>query len=409
MRFSTLRIAWRNLGRNRKRTALAVLAVAVGQFGLLASQGVMRGYLGNIRRAITGPMVGHAQVHAPEWRDERAMDLYIDDLDETLGAIRGQDAVESAAARVYAPVLAAPKREAFVATVVGVNVEVESGDYGLLAGLEEPLRPAHVLVGYRLARKMDVQPGDEVAVIGQAADGSFATGLYDVQQIIKCPADLVNQSGIVMPLTQSQQLFMLQNRAHEIVVRARPGVKAGALARGLRGAPALEGLEVKSWQELMPELTMIIEMADYVGYFVIFLIFIAAVAGIANTLMMATFERMHEFGMLLALGSRPLRLVRLILVEAALLGFVGVVVGTLLGGAFVGITSYTGIDMASWGGEQVEDLAFMGLNLPLDIHPWIEFFDVALGFVSVMITSLIAAAWPATVAARLEPMEAMRA
>ena len=409
MRFSTLRIAWRNLGRNHKRTALAVLAVAVGQFGLLASQGIMRGYVDNIRRAITGPMVGHAQVHAPEWRDERAMDLYIDDLDETLRAIRSQQAVESGSARVYAPVLAAPQRQAFVATVVGVNVDVESGDYGLLSGLKESLRPKHVLVGYQLARKMDVKPGDEVALIGQAADGSFATGLYNVQQIIKGPADLVNQSGVVMPLDQAQQLFMLQNKAHEIVVRARPGEDAEMLAQDLRGLPELEGLEVKSWRELMPELIMIIEMADYVGYFVIILIFIAAVAGIANTLMMATFERMHEFGMLLALGSRPLRLVRLIVVEAALLGFVGVVVGTVLGGGFVGITSYTGIDMASWGGEQVDDLAFMGLNLPLDIIPRMALFDVVLGFVAVMITSLIAAAWPASVAARLEPMEAMRA
>ena len=67
MQFSTLKIGWRNLGRSKKRTGLALLAIGVGQFALLASNGLMRGYADNIRLAITGPMIGHAQVHAPKW------------------------------------------------------------------------------------------------------------------------------------------------------------------------------------------------------------------------------------------------------------------------------------------------------------------------------------------------------
>jgi ABC-type lipoprotein release transport system permease subunit len=174
--------------------------------------------------------------------------------------------------------------------------------------------------------------------------------------------------------------------------------------------PVLKDLEVLSWRELVPELATVIDMADYAGLFVVVLIFVAAVAGVANTLMMATFERMHEFGMLLALGSRPWRLVKLILAEAALLGIVGVVVGTALGVGFVGITSVTGIDMASWGGEHVQDLAYGGLMMPVqDIYPRLQAVDVLVGLGAVIFTSLVAAAWPATVAARLEPMEAMRA
>lgn len=409
MTFSTLKIAWRNLGRNRKRTILAVLAIAVGQFGLLATQGLMRGYADNIQRAITGPMIGHAQVHHPDWREERAMDLFVPEADETLADIRTQEIVEEAAGRVYAPTLVAPEQDAFVATVIGVDIEIERQQYGLLSGMEDGLGENEVLIGYRLARRIRAEAGQEIAIIGQAADGSYATGLYSVKEIISSPADIINQSGIVMPLKEAQELFVLPDKVHEIVVRGIDGVGSGAITDRLRNLPVLADMAVQSWQELMPEFVMIIEMVDYVGYFVLILVFVAAIAGIANTLMMGTFERMHEFGMLLALGTRPNRLVRMIIVEAVLLGFLGVAAGTALGGTFVGLTSFTGIDMASWGGDQVGDLAYQGLKLPLEIFPRLQWADPVVGCVAVLFTSLLASLWPASVAAGLEPMEAMRA
>jgi len=409
MHLSTFRIAWRNLSRNRKRTALAVCAIAVGQFALLATQGLMRGYADQIREAVTGPMIGHVQVHAPGWRDERAMDLYVSGVAEIVGEIRAIPSVSSAAGRIFAPVLVAPGNDAFVAMVMGLDMQAESRPHGLLSGIGRPLAPGCVLVGYRLARRIGVEPGAEIAILGQAADGSYATDLFTVQDIVECASDPVNQTGVILPLQTAQDLFVLPDRAHEIVVRARPETDARLLTDGLRALPSLKGMEVLPWQELVPELVMIIDMAHYVGYFVLVLVFIAAVAGIANTLMMATFERMHEFGMLLALGSRPRRLVRMILVEALLLGVLGVVLGTAAGGLFVAATAHSGIDMASWGGPEASEFAYQGLKLPLHIYPRLHWSDAPLGLAAVLFTSVVAALWPASVAARLEPMEAMRA
>ena len=109
MKAGTFKISWRNIGRNKKRTALALLAIAVGQFALLATNGIMRGYSDNIRLAITGPMIGHVQVHAPDWRQEHAIDLYLGDVNEMVFDIQTDPAVDSAAARLYAPVLIAPE------------------------------------------------------------------------------------------------------------------------------------------------------------------------------------------------------------------------------------------------------------------------------------------------------------
>lgn len=410
MKFSTLKIGWRNLGRNKKRTGLALLAIGVGQFALLASNGLMRGYADNIRQAITGPMVGHAQVHAPEWRKERALDLYVENLSGVMTKIRNDEAVKSAAGRIYAPVLVAPEQDAFVAIVVGLDIEVESEPYGMLSGLDEPLRNRHVLLGHRLAKKIAAGQGDEIAVVGQAADGSLANDLYIVQDIIRSPADLVNQSGVVMSLANAQELFVMPDQAHEIVIRTKQAGEVEQMVQRLGQCPALAKMEIKPWTEIVPELVVILKTSDYVGYFVVIIVFIAAVTGIANTLMMATFERMHEFGMLLALGSRPRRLIRMIVIEAILTGLLGVLLGTLLGYLFVVGTADSGIDMASWGGSgEVKDMAYKGLNLPLHVFPRLEPSDTFLGLVAVMFTSLVASIWPAWIAARLEPMEAMRA
>jgi len=410
MKFSTLKIGWRNLGRNKKRTGLALLAIGVGQFALLASNSLMRGYADNIRLAITGPMVGHAQVHAPEWRKERALDLYVENLSGVMTEIRNDEAVGSAAGRIYAPVLVAPEQDAFVAVVVGLDIEVESEPYGMLSGLDEPLRDRHVLLGHRLAKKIAAGQGDEIAVVGQAADGSLANDLYIVQDIISSPADLINQSGVVMSLANAQELFVMPNQAHEIVIRTKQAGEAEQMVLRLGQSAALAEMEIKPWTEIVPELVVILKTSDYVGYFVVVIVFIAAVTGIANTLMMATFERMHEFGMLLALGSRPRRLIRLIVIEAILTGLLGVIFGTVLGYLFVVGTADSGIDMASWGGSgEVKDMAYKGLNLPLHVFPRLEPSDTLLGLVAVMFTSLVASIWPAWIAARLEPMEAMRA
>ena len=151
-----------------------------------------------------------------------------------------------------------------------------------------------------------------------------------------------------------------------------------------------------------------VEMMDYATFFVLIFVFVAAVAGVANTMLMSTYERVHELGMILALGASPWRIVRMVFAEAAVLGLVGAAIGTVAGCVLVVVTSYTGLDFAALGGETVENFAFGGTRMPLLVYPWLKVTDVLIGVVAILVTSIIAAVWPAIIAARLEPMEALR-
>lgn len=404
---STFRIAWRNLWRNTRRTALAIAAIALSVTLVLAYNSILRAYGGWIVETVTGPMLGHAQAHAPGWRKDRLLERTIRDADAALAAVRAAPGVAGATARVYAPALAARAEEGFAVIVMGVDTPGESGPARLLGGAG-PLRPRHALVGKHLADLMGLRAGDEIAIVGQGVDGSLANDLFPVQAIVDTPVDLVNRQGVLLNLADAQSLFAMPGEAHEIVIHARRPEDAAAIARALSGLPQLAGVEVLDWQTLAPEMVTLVEIVDIAGMLVLVLVFLAAAAGVANTMVMATFERTREFGMLLALGARPSRLVRLVIAESIVLGVLGAIAGSAAGIALVAVTHRTGIDYAALTGGGPDELSFAGLRWSLRFYPELAVADVVLAFTAVCITSLVASAWPAARASRLQPVRALR-
>jgi ABC-type lipoprotein release transport system permease subunit len=143
--------------------------------------------------------------------------------------------------------------------------------------------------------------------------------------------------------------------------------------------------------------------------FVLLLVLVAAAAGVANTMLMATFERTHELGMLLALGTSPGRIVRLILTESVVLGAVGTALGCAVGVGLVAVTHQTGIDYAALTGGGPSEISFAGLRWSLRLYPSLSAVDVMRVTLAVAATSVLACAWPAARAARLQPARALRA
>ncbi|MFC1526394.1 ABC transporter permease [Candidatus Latescibacterota bacterium] len=408
---TTLRIAWRSLGRNRKRSLLTLGAIAVGQFAFLATCALIHGYSEVFLESATGPMLGHAQVHAPEWRDDRAIDLTLQELDGMLDALRSDSQVVGALPRIFAPAMAALTEEGFMAVVVGVDPQAEDTPKGMLggAGLSQRLGDGQVLVGRVLAHRQELDPGMELAIIGQDADGSIASGLYTVSGILPSALSVVSNLGVVMSLADAQELLRMTNEAHEIVLHVVDAKQLEQTVERLGRLPGLEDVELLPWQELAPHIVTMVGFMDAYTYIILVIVFVAAAAGIANTMLMSTFERTHELGMLLSLGCGPGRLWRMVAAEAVILGLIGVAVGTGLGLWLVEATAETGMDYAALGGsDEGYEVAFQGMQLSSRVYPKLFLRDVASGVTAVLVTTILAIVWPALHIARLEPMEALR-
>lgn len=407
---STLRIAWRNLGRNKKRTALAVTAIAVGQLAFLAAAALVTGYVEQFFESVTGPMVGHIQIHRPGWRDDRPVDLTLANVDQTLRQIKRDPNVERASARVFCPALAALSREGFMGLVLGIDPATESHDAGLLQGREQEdlLGGKRVLVGRSFARRYDIPVGAELAVIGQDVDGSIANDLFTVSGIVSTPVEAVNTLGIVMSIEDAQELLAMPDQAHEIVIHVMDRESLPETVARLSSLSELADAEVLPWQALVPHVVSMLGFIDVWKLIILVVVFIAAAAGIANTMLMSTFERTHEFGMLLSLGCGPGRISRMAALEAILLGLVGVAAGTALGLAFLLLTAQSGIDYAALGGGSTYEVGFKGLQLSSHVYPRVSPRDVLIGVGAVFLTAILSVAWPILHIVRLEPMEAMR-
>jgi ABC-type lipoprotein release transport system permease subunit len=405
---STMRMAWRNLWRNPRRTALALSAIGLSVMLVLAYTSILRAYGEWIVETITGPMLGHVQVHAPQWRKDQLMDRTLRGVDARLAELRRDRDVASATARIYAPALAARGEEGFAVVVLGIDSRSESGPARLLADVVEPLREREAFVGRQLAELMNVRAGDEVAVVGQGVDGSLANDLFTVKAVVTTSVDLVNRQGILIQLSDAQTLFAMPDEAHEIVIHARRPDTAAALSRRIAGENGLAGAEVLDWQTLAPEMVTLVRITDLAGLLVLVLVFIAAAAGVANTMLMATFERTREFGMLLALGTTPARLMRLVIVESIALGLIGAFIGSSIGVALVAVTHGSGIDYAWLAGGGPSELSFAGLRWSLRFYPTLSVVDVTRAIAAVCVTSLLAATWPALRASRLQPVQALR-
>ena len=401
---TTLRIAW----RNRRRTALALAAIGLSVTLVLAYNAMIRAYSDWLLDTVTGPLLGHVQVHAPGWRKDRSVDRTLGHVSRTLQALQRDPEIASASARLYAPALAALGEEGFAVLVVGLDPAAESRPSGLLAGVPTPFGGRRVLLGRQAGEMIGAREGDTLALVGQGADGSLANDLFTVAALADTPVDLVNRQGVVMDLAEAQALFAMPDEAHEIVVHARNPQQLDALVARVARLPEVAGQEVLDWQRLSPEMKNLVNLMGVMGLFTLVLVFIAAAAGIANTMLMATFERTHEFGMLLALGTGPRRIVGMVLAEAVVLGVAGALIGAAIGVALVVVTHATGIDYAALTGGGPNEISSMGLRWTLRFRPTLAPIDVVAAVVAVIVTSLVAAAWPAARAARLQPARALR-
>ncbi len=427
------RLAFRNLGRNKKRTALALASIAIAQFFVLVVDGFMAGYNDVMRNIMTGPLLGHVQVHAPEFTEKRSMDLLLTRAEDKIRLLQEHADVTTVFPRVYAPSLAAKSEVGFVSVVIGVDPEAEALAGGFLdpAGAQtesgtlglksqpgtKPRSDAEgtelkksAIVGAALARRQGLKVGDELALMGQTADGAMAADLITIRGIVSSTVELINAQGILIQLDAAQEIYALGDRVHELTIRGKSPDAAEELAKQVQEIAAFKKTEVLPWQKGAPELLQMTEMMDSFTWLILGFVFIAAAAGIANTMVMSAFERTREMGVLLALGATPNRVAWMLILETIWLGALGLLLGTVLGSTTTSWLGEVGVSMADLAGssEEIGDLSFQGVSFNMTVYSRMRPDVLVQSLVAMGITCFLAVLWPIQLVLRLQPTEAMR-
>jgi putative ABC transport system permease protein len=395
-------IAWRNLWRNRRRTALTSGGVAFAVFLVVVARSATVGTFDVMIDDMTSLMTGHAQLQQRAYHDDPSLRHSVLDATTITRRIAARPDVAAAAQRAQVYALVSVGEKSFAALVTGVDADAERQLSSLPAALSAGRyleNPDDVVLGAALARNLGVGVGGELVVLGTARDGSIAALAGSVVGIIDSGIADVDRTLLQLPLATFQRAFGLGDEATMIVVRMHRLADIGDLI----AAPAPDDTVWLPWQALLPDVQQMMQL-KWAGQFVLFALVTLLVAfSVFNSFAMTVYERTREFGMLLAVGMRPGRILGMLELEALWLALLGVAIGAVLAIALVQALSSVGIPLGTDLGA-----VYQILNLPDRIYPTLSVSALA-GVAGLLLVAVpLAGLMPALRILRLTPVTAMR-
>ncbi len=400
------RLAWRNVQRNRRRSAITVASIAIGLAALTFVWAFIDGMNRQMIDNSTRYLAGDAQVHLKGYHDEPTLDLTMPDAVPVLRAVRADAGVAAASLRMEGRALASRGDKSRGIAMVGVSPGEEPAVTMLFSAVVQgrALQDGNegVLIGEMLAQTLGLQAGDELLLVGQAYDGSVASGRYPVRGVFRTHIDEIDGFVAALPLDRVRSFFVAPGGATAVAVRLKDREELDA-ARVRLGSTLGERYEVLGWPRLLPLVAVSSRFHEVMAYVVLAVFFGIIAAAVANPVLMSVLERTREFGIMLALGTGQARLLRIVLYEAMLLGLLGLLAGNTLGLAVTALFGRSGIDLGAFG-SAVRTMP----GLEDVIYPVIRLERSAMVSLVVFATTCLTALYPAAKAAWLEPVAAIR-
>ncbi len=405
----TLRMAWRNLWRHKRRTWLTVGAMIFSNlllvFLISLQFGSYRMMIDNTLKSYTG----HMQIQHSAYNENPKIRNSFDAIIPLASKIRKQLGSNMVAARGVAFAMTSSEQRSYGLQIIGVEPQFEI-KVSTLPGLINKghyfadINAEEIIIGSVLARNLRVDIGDELTLLGSGRDGSFAAGVVIVTGIFESGVSDVDRSMAQIPLGYFQSLFSMGNQGHNIVINAEDLPLVSALKQNVSNLiTQRKDLVIQDWNKLQPGLQQAIQ-ADMASAWFMYAVLIVLVAfSVLNTQLMSVLERTREFGIMMALGVKPARLGALIITETSLMSTLGLAIGAGLGAVLAYYLSIVGF---SYPG--MEEMAGK-FNLPDRMYPSLSLLSIFLGPGIVFLCSLLASIYPALRLFFLHPVSAMRA
>jgi len=405
-----VKMAWRNIWRNPRRTVLTISAITFASLILIFMLSFQFGSYETMINSSVKISTGHIQIQAKGYQEKKSMRLVVSDPGKIAGLLEKIPDIEAYTFRANGFSLVSSRERSYGVLVTGIDPEKEAN----VSTIKTLIRKGSFLsrndtnqaiIGKLLAQNLRVTVGDELTILGQGRDGSIAATVVTVKGIFSSGIDVFDRSTLQIPLKDFQAVYNMRGAVHEIIISGRSLKSVAAIKKSITKSLYNEGLGettvVLDWMELMPGLLQGIQMDLFSGIIMyVILIFVVAFS-ILNTFLMSIFERTREFGVLMAIGTTPGRLIKLVLIESMSLTMVGIVMGILFGSLITLFFQYHGIDL-SGAGELMRQY-----GIPGKLHPRLSCATALIGPTAVFVITFLAALFPAFKIRKFKPVEAM--
>ena len=401
-----IKLAWRNIFRNKRRTLIAGIAIGLGLASLIFVDALIIGMKVNMVHAATASFLGEGQIHNREFRETHEVELTISNHEQVLSDIKQDTTVEHFTERVISFGMITSPANVNSVTMFGIDPETEPYlsqiDEAIIEGSYfESDDEQNIIIGSKLAELLEVGLGDRVVLtVAQAHTGDLSQELFRVSGIYKFNIKEMDRGMAFVRLPKAQEMLGLDSEIHEIVLKFKNYEYGQTTHLSFWDNYSDDINEAIPWTALMPQLDATLSFADFSILIIGVILFGVVSLGIINTLFMSLHERMFEFGILRAVGTRPLAMGRLVVFEAGALAIISIILGSIIGFIITAIFMKIGID---YTGIEYAGITFKELLYPvLEVRQFIEFP------IAVFILTILVGMYPAIYAARISPAEAMR-
>ncbi len=400
-----LKISWRNIWRNRTRTIVISAALVLGLMGGIFSAAIRLAAEEQQFEETVENMISHIQIHHPEFIANPEARYRIPDGETMAEEIAQKSGIKVVASRIVFDGMAASANMNTGVRIKGTDPELEAKTTKLDELLEEGTyftedwRLPSVIVGERLAKELNVEPGSRIVLTFQDIHGEMVSASFRIEGLYSVTSSRFEERTVYAKAKEINALIGDPAAITEMALMLEDVDDYRQVARELQ--EAYPEVEVRHWADLEPSLFYALEVLDQVLIWLVGVIILGVSFGLLNTILMSILERVRELGILLAIGMKRIKVFSMIVLETTMIAVIGGVIGLILSYIMISILSVRGVYIP--GGEGMEDFGYASVLYP-DIHLGF-YFQIG---ILVIVFAILASIYPAWKAIRLAPAEAVR-
>jgi putative ABC transport system permease protein len=400
-----IKLAWRNIWRNKRRSLIVVGSVVVGVIAAILMDALQGGMIHQMLFNQINLNVSNVQIHKKGFRDKKNVSNFIANPSEVEAILKKQPNVKYYSKRVITFGLLSSSDNSGGVYIYGINPEKEKFisiiGKSIVKGKYFTGGEREIVLSKRLAEKLNVGLGDKVVAMANTPSGSIGSEVFRVVGIFKTASSEFDKTTIFIPLPTAQRMLNIKGKVHEFAIITDKYENAELVTKSLR-KKLDDKFEAFSYTELLPLLVLQMDLYKQLLVIVNLIIALALIFGIINAMLMAVYERIQEIGVLMSIGMKNSKIFSMILTEAFIIGVLGTIVGLIFGYGINDVLLSGGVDLR-WFAESLSSFGVGAIIYPkLSLENFIQIIII------IPMVSVIGAAYPAFKAIRLEPVSAIR-
>jgi len=403
-----MKLAWRNILRNKRRTIIAGISIGIGLAAVLLHAAVTKGMISSMITTTTSSFIGDAQIHQNRFRDTQDVEKTISNLDDVVQKLKHEPLVSNFTLRTISMGMISSPANVNAALLVGINPETEQNlslfDEAIKYGKGDFFKgtnPRDIVIGSKMAEILEVGLGDRIVVtVAQVKTGDLSQEMFRISGIYHFGIKSLDANMMFIRLPRAQEMLGIPGQVHQIAIKFHDTRTALNPNLPFWKTYSANSNEAVSWITLMPQLDMMLKMSAFGTLIIIIILGALVTFGIINVLFMSLYERMFEFGVLRAVGTRPGGIRKLIILEAGALGLISIAIGITIGFLITFILIKTGLD---YRGIEMGGMVFQDL-----LYPEIEWWHYVVYPIGVLVFTVLVGLYPAWVGGRMRISDAIR-